>query len=452
MSDDTVPDGANSTWSMRRFADELRYLSGAAPGTRHSTKSGNKPHRSRPSRLSAICSPACASNHPAGIWSPTSWRPATAHARERDLKLDPRVADLAEWRKRHGLLVEAMERAAAEEAARLETLLTAFSVLPADQIRRPPFHTLGELTARWDGRPRPAGGVYLPRPDFDDELRGALAASYPFLLVYGDDRAGKSTSAWTAIVEVVDPETNVLVPRDMSTLDELADVSTLLTGPVLIWVDGLTAADLNRLTGAALDRLADVGFIVATISADECAAILDGPRDWMPVARAALRSTYLLHLPYEPEIVEQVALNSSGGVAAAEEAEAGDSADAEMLILRLNTARSSSPAGMALVRAAIDCRRAGLRRPVSDSELRRFFPHYVGEIRNLGVTDELFESGIVWAQGTGSPADDAHRLTAPGARRTAMECGASPRGRRRAEPHDSRCPLGRVDRLRQSRG
>ena len=56
-----------------------------------------------------------------------------------------------------------------------------------------------------------------------------------------------------------------------------------------------------------------IAVIVATISADECAAILDAPRDRYLVARGALRSAYLLHLPYDQEIA-RVAICITGRI------------------------------------------------------------------------------------------------------------------------------------------
>jgi lipopolysaccharide biosynthesis regulator YciM len=406
-----VADGdadGEGTWPLRRFAEELRELKlRAGDPTLAEIRSRTK-DRPAIATISVLLAGK-------GRQAPSLDRvfdvvaALAACARKRGLDLGASEADLRdEWRRRYTLLEQAMERTEAERAARLKALLAEFSVLPADQIRRPPFHTLGELAESWDSRPGPAGGEYLPRADFDEELRAALVPSpapYPFLLVYGDDRAGKSTSAWKAVVETVDSRVKVLVPRDGSALAALAAADgppAVVTGSALIWADGLTAADLDRLTPEKLDRLAGTAVIVATISADECAAILDAPRDRYLVARGALRSAYLLHLPYDQEIADQVALNSAVEIAAPEDAQVGD---VGLLILRLTTARSKSPAGMALVRAAIDCRRGGLRRPVSDGELRRLFPHYLAEIRNIPATDELFESGLAWAQGSGSAAD-----------------------------------------------
>ncbi|MFD8799956.1 hypothetical protein [Streptomyces atroolivaceus] len=293
-----------------------------------------------------------------------------AYARERGLLLDARTADTKEWRKRHEVLVRDMERTAAAQSARLSILLADFSVLPPNQVRQPPFPTLDELAGDWDGRPEPAGNVYLPRPDFDEELRAALAsptAPYPFLLVYGDQGAGKSTSAWKAVDEVLRPETQVLVPRDgnaLAALAEVDDLSSIAAPPALIWADGLIAEDLDCLNREAVDRLVAKAFIVATVSADDCAAILDAPRDQMPVARAALRRAYLLHLPYEPEIVEQATLNSYGGAVPTDEDEIGDAAvDADMMLLRLNTARTVNPAASGVSRPAYALRMATQKPP-----------------------------------------------------------------------------------------
>ncbi|HEX5119447.1 MAG TPA: hypothetical protein VFW65_30010 [Pseudonocardiaceae bacterium] len=403
MSEDptTAGSGESGVWSLPRFAEELRELKRRAGAP--SLSDIRKRTRDKPA-IATIHVLLAGRAKRAPRWDLVSDVVAAmaTYARERDLELDAREADLSEWRRRHGLLVQAMERAAAHQAARLETLLADFSVLPADQIRRPPFHTLGELIAGWEGRPKPVGGAYLPRPDFDEELRAALAAPsapYPFILVYGDDGAGKSTSAWTAVMEILGPETKVLIPRDgtaIAALAEADDASTIMTGPLLIWADGLTSSDLERITRETLDLLADTTFLVATISADECAAILDSPRDLMPTARAALTRAYLIHLPYDPEIAEQTTSAKDIDVAPAI-----PDVDPRLVWLRLNTAHSKSPEGVAIVRSVIDCRRAGLTRPVSEDELKQLFPIYLAEIDDLPISDELFAAGMEWAQKSG---------------------------------------------------
>ncbi|WP_149263311.1 lipopolysaccharide assembly protein LapB [Actinomadura sp. K4S16] len=396
---------------LRRFADELRELKRNAGSPSLKEIQGRTVAKPGIATISALLA---GRGERAPRWDLVSdvVTALVAYAEPRGLELDARMADTKHWRRRHELLVQAMERAAADRTARLGALLAEFSVLPPNRIRRPPFPTLGELSSDWDGKPSPKGGVYLPRPDFDEELCAALAvpaAPYPFVLVYGDDGAGKSTSAWHAVEEVLPPNTRVLVPQGGNALAALAenkDLTSIAAPPTLIWADGLTVEDLDCLTRETVDRLASTVFIVATVSAHDCAAILDAPRGRLPVARDALRSAYLLHLLYEPEIIEQVTLNSVGDAVSLDADQIGDAAlDADMMILRLTTARTGSPEGMALVRAAVDCRRAGLKRPVSDSELRRLFPHYLAEIRNISATDELFEAGITWAQGAGSAND-----------------------------------------------
>ena len=51
-----------------------------------------------------------------------------------------------------------------------------------------------------------------------------------------------------------------------------------------------------------------------------------------------------------------------------------------------------------MLRAAIDCRRAGLSRPVTEAELLRLFPLYLRIVRiDLAPTVEGFREGLDWA-------------------------------------------------------
>ena len=71
---------------------------------------------------------------------------------------------------------------------------------------------------------------------------------------------------------------------------------------------------------------------------------------------------------------------------------------ARELIARYKASPDDNPAGCAVVRAAIDFRRASTSRPVSEPELRRLFPLYLRAIRSgLAPTDDQFDAGIQWA-------------------------------------------------------
>ncbi|MEO3748993.1 tetratricopeptide repeat protein, partial [Plantactinospora sp. B5E13] len=385
--------------SVQRFAEELRELKRRAGSPALRKISDQTKGKWGTATLSGLFAGA-------GKRAPT-WelvddvvKALVVCARGQSLELDPSLTDRDEWSRRHQLLQAALEREKSRQSLLRKNLLDQFWVL--DQIQQPPFHTLGELVERWDGRPTPAGGAYVPRPDFDEEMRTALAtpsAPYPFLLVYGDEGAGKSTSAWTAVVETLAPETKVLIPRDGSAIAALAeaeDVSTIMTGRLLIWADGLTSSDLECLTRKTLELLADKAFLVATISADECAAILDSPHGLKPTATAALKRAYLVPLPHDPEIFEII--EQTTGAKGVDLERADPSVDPQLAWVWLNTGRHQSPPGVAIVRSAVDCQRAGLTRPVLADELKRLFPIYLAEIEDTSASDELFAAGMTWAQ------------------------------------------------------
>lgn len=328
-----------------------------------------------------------------------------AYAGEHDRRLAHEQADLAWWRGRHEELERALSSSTASRSTRRTALLGELGrLLRTDG----PVPTIGALTTResdaWRGFPDLGGADYVPRPDVDEELSQALRPAgepYPFLLVYGDDGAGKSSSAWQAVAAVLDPATEVLAPRDgkaLAGLARAADLRTVVGTPVLIWADDLSAADLNELTRDTLARLSGFALVVATISAVSCAEILDAANQrTLSVAKAAFRRAYLVHVPFDAGLFEPPV--------PADEAYEAD-VDIDMLRVRLNIARSACPAALAIVRTAIDCRRAGLNRWLTDDILKRLFPHYLAEINDLAPSDTQYERGLEWAVGTGSP-DDA---------------------------------------------
>ncbi|WFE63377.1 hypothetical protein [Micromonospora sp. WMMD714] len=397
-SDDSVEE--QEAWSVPRFVEELRELkrhagSPALARIRRHTKNGWG--------ITTLHDLFAGKGKLAPNWELVDdvVQALTGCAREKNRELDPLLVDRGRWLKRHLLLQTELERTRSEESDHRKRLLDQFSVFPVDQMERPPFHTLRELIERWNGTPAPSAGLYLPRPDSDEELRLALATAvppYPFLLVYGDEGVGKSTSAWTAIAETLGPETRVLVSRDASAITDFVrarDVPMTMTEQILIWTDGLTSPDLDGLSRETLELLAEKAFFVATISADECAAIVDAPRGYKSNAKAALKRAYLVHLSWEPEISEIV---QTAGLNEAESELAELGADSHLAWIRLNTGRSQSPSGVAIVRAIIDFRRAGLMRPVLDEELIQIFPIYLAEIADIAVSDEIFAAGMAWAQ------------------------------------------------------
>ena len=71
---------------------------------------------------------------------------------------------------------------------------------------------------------------------------------------------------------------------------------------------------------------------------------------------------------------------------------------ADLLTAKFNAGRTDNPVGHALVRVAIDWRRAGLGRPILESELRVLYPQYLPSIHaGLEPSDELYQEGLAWA-------------------------------------------------------
>lgn len=401
-----VGDLEDSGWTVKRFAEDLRELkrrAGAPPLSAIRKRIERLPGKHVPgiATLSALFN-GTGTRAPDWDLVDAVVTALVAHAHDRGVELDEALGRSTEWKRRHEYLVRDLEGDKADQDARRKELLERHSVVSVQGNR---FPRLDEVMADWHDRPKPAGGAYLPRPDFDEELRVVLAARsapFPVLVVYGEDGVGKSTSAWAAVEEVLHPETKVLVARDgadIAALAESADALTLMTGPTLIWVDGLSAADLDCFTRATLDRLADTAVIVATMPANQCDAILDSPQDLMSTARDALRRAYFVHLPHDPEIAER--LVAAGGTVLQP---AGPQPDPRLVWLRLNSPNPRNAPGVAIVRSVIDCGRVGVTRPVSDDELKQLFPIYLAALDDVPASDELFAVGMAWAQHSGPDA------------------------------------------------
>jgi tetratricopeptide (TPR) repeat protein len=323
------------------------------------------------------------------------------HAHANGIDLPDDLGSVDAWRRRHEELVRTLDggdpRPSTGELGRLLRLVSD---------GRPPV--LGELTDSDFGVAPPLPGAapgYIGRGDFDEEMRSMLSLEgppYPFVLAYGEDGAGKTRSAVEAVRAEFPANTSVLIPRDGAALSELRSLADPTAGPgrpVLVWLDDLTAADLDQLTPELLDWLAGRAVTAGTIPARRCGQILEGT-DAGATARAALHTACLVHLPLDlsdAERAEAVWYFESGVVPRSFAAAVADVSQTRELVLRLNTARSANPVGVALVRAAIDCQRAGLARGLTREELRRLLPAYLTSLGALPADENRFEQGLAWA-------------------------------------------------------
>ncbi|WP_431040457.1 tetratricopeptide repeat protein [Streptomyces sp. P1-3] len=325
------------------------------------------------------------------------------HAQANGIALPEDLGSLEAWRRRHEDLVRALDGGAAQrspdELGRLLRLATG---------NRPP--SLGDLADSDLGVSQPlprAGSGYLARADFDEEMRSMLSLEgppYPYAIAYGEDGAGKTRSAVEALRAVFPAETPVLIPHDGAAVSELRSITDSpgrLGRPVVVWLDDLTVADLEHLTPELLEWLSGWAVSAGTIPARRCWEILQGTdSEAGDVARAALRSANLVHLPLELSEAEraEAVWHFEGGVVPRSFAEAADVSQPREMLLRLNTARSANPVGVSVVHAAIDCHRAGLVRGLTRDELLRLLPSYLTSLGAPAATEAQFEKGLAWAR------------------------------------------------------
>ena len=260
---------------------------------------------------------------------------------------------------------------------------------------------LGPTATRYMLRGR---APYVRRPAADGRLASLLKpdrAPHPFVVVVGEAKAGKSRTVVEAVRSVYgqrDPM--VVIPEDGQ------DLANLLTPepptapdrhPWVLWLDDLTAADLAHLSPEIVDRTTQHAVLIGTMTRERWDEIHSGS-EIAENARAVLHRATKVPLEFHLTASER----AEAAQLYPQERVTGSIGEAlvggEQLTERLRMGREAEPAGYAIVQAAIDARRAGLKRPITESELRRLYPLYLRRIRiDLDPTTALFAQGMAWA-------------------------------------------------------
>jgi tetratricopeptide (TPR) repeat protein len=289
---------------------------------------------------------------------------------------------------------------------RIDPLLAAGSAGNLPRLSQLADDILGATPTRYTMADK---APYVARPEHDAAVRALLAVAgppYPFVIVWGDTKSGKSRTLAEALRAVFLRESRdpvVVLPKGGAALAELSRIGLAIPddgSPALVVLDDLDAADLEALTPDVLDRVTSWAVITGTMTARQRNDVLKTGSDVGAIARSALEHrSRQYELPSEPP--------TGAAKAAAERLYPRESFDGSIaetlvggreLIGRYKASHDANPAGCAVLRAAIDCRRCGLSRPVAESELRTLFPSYLQAIRvDLPTTDELFATGIDWA-------------------------------------------------------
>ena len=308
-----------------------------------------------------------------------------------------------------GHIMEGRERSAEGNAHRevqIERLLAKGSARQLPRLSELTDDMLGATPTRYSINDR---APYVERPVADEMIRALLATPgppYPFVIVWGDTKAGKSRTLAEALRglftrDSCDPM--VVLPYDGAGLAELSRLKLTLPEdgtPALVVMDDLAPADLEALTSDVLDQVTGWAIIAATMTAQRRAEVLKTHSAVGAFARTALeqRSQQFELSSDPPKGAEKAAAERLYPEEHFDGSVAETLVGGRELVARYKASRDENPAACAVLRAAIDCSRAGLFRPITEVELRRLFPIYLHTVRaDLAPTNKHFRDGLEWA-------------------------------------------------------
>ncbi|MFC5822280.1 trypsin-like peptidase domain-containing protein [Nonomuraea insulae] len=287
-----------------------------------------------------------------------------------------------------------------QERARVEELTT----LPLSQdgellrVRDADMYHLGVTVARGNAQDSP---VYVPRRKVDEDLAAALARS--FLVAMGPSAAGKSRS----LIELLRrerPDAAIIVPRaGLSTVDKLSQMALPLPpqGAVL-WLENLNEfLSAQSLDTGSLQRLARHDppiTVVATMMGTAYKELVAENTLIAKTTEAVLKGAAMVEIP--------AALAAEDRRKAAELYPDDDFSDrgvGEVLVgarqLEVHYKYADSKEGWAVLQAALDWVRTGVRTPIDEPALRELSAvHLAGELPNADP-DAAFATGLAWALG-----------------------------------------------------
>jgi len=253
-------------------------------------------------------------------------------------------------------------------------------------------------------RPRPP---YVPR-GLDRELARLLGVE-SLVLVKGQSRAGKSRTAFEVAAREL-AGWRLLVPKDRAALAVLTDLDPLPGQgvQVLVWLDDLdeylAVEGAHGLDAGLLGRWAACDppvKVLATIRLEAYGRLAATPGELGRSVRELLNR-------FDPgAITLSVGFDGPDEQAAIAELYPGEQvsgglaehlAAAHELVDRFEVGQASVPEGAGLVLAAVDCRRAGLDRPVAKTDLAALLPLYLEQLRPLTpFHDGDVDRGLGWA-------------------------------------------------------
>lgn len=302
------------------------------------------------------------------------------------------------------------QRSEPSEAA---LLLTASGRIPRfDQVDRPGLAGVHPADRHPDHQLAPS---YVER-DVGPELRQALLEG-GFVLIVGESTAGKTRLAYE-VARLCFPRHAFVCPLTRPALAHALKVARRRRRTVL-WLDnlenylGADGVTASALTGLLQGRPGRV-VVLATIRSQEFrrydareeSRLTGSDRDAWRAQREVLHMAVKVRLERRWSTAEQeraaahrdpriqLALGSCDRFGLAEVLAAGP----ELLAAWENAwAPEANPRGAAIVAAAVDCRRSGLRRPASRQWLQDFHLPYLAERGGPDLQPEPFAEAMQWA-------------------------------------------------------
>jgi hypothetical protein len=241
---------------------------------------------------------------------------------------------------------------------------------------------------------------YIGR-DQEAEVDAALSAGRPVLVV-GHSMAGKTRLAANRVAHLF-PDALLLAPLPGNALREFMDEGFQLDGAV-VWLDDLDRylSSDNWLDPGLLDRVVSAGAVViATIRRHALELYRptdkEHPPQWEAISRFS-RVELLRRLSsdeqgrVEASIPDKVVRAAVERYGLAEYLGAGPEA-----VDTFDSGETEHPVGAALVRAAVDWRRAGVVRLVSLANLTAALPIYLAERHDVAIDEASIKLGMEWA-------------------------------------------------------
>src|SRR5215217_3495959 len=176
----------------------------------------------------------------------------------------------------------------------------------------------------------------------------------------------------------------LIVPANAEAIEKLFSLDpplNLQPPPAVLWLDDLDEARLGALTPALLDRLASEVIVVASMTSRRYDRIANSDSDFGRTARVALAQASKNPLGFELTNEEREEAETRYPEEHFDHSIGEPLVAADLLTARFDAGRTDSPEGYAIVRAAIDWRRAGIGRPIRDSELRALYPEYLSSVQ-----------------------------------------------------------------------